>query len=90
MTQFIIEINNVEEKALLVDMISIKEWIDNAIHDKARKCVDTVVEQVSDKNAQKISIEEKYQIIRDAQIESAAERKTKWDAEFLAKARNIR
>lgn len=80
MTQFTVEINDAEEKALLADMISIQDWIGNAIHNKARQCIDVVVEQVTDRVAKKISVEEKLQIVRDAQVESAAEKQVKLEA----------
>lgn len=70
-----------EEKALLTDMISIQEWIENAIKNKARQCIDLIVEQVSDKQPKKISINEKLAIVRDAKVESAAERQKRLEAE---------
>ena len=74
MGQYIIDLTVEEEKALLTDMLSIQEWINNAIHNKARQCIDVIVEQVSDKQPKKISVEEKLAIVRDAKVESAAER----------------
>ena len=90
MAQFIIEINDAEEKALLTNMISIQEWLDNAIHNKARKCIDRIVEQISDKQPRKILVEEKYQIIRDAQLETAAERNARFEVELLRKRKNAK
>ena len=43
--QYTITLSDEEEKALLTDMMSIQEWIDNAIHNKARQCIDTVCER---------------------------------------------
>ncbi len=83
MTQFTITLNDAEEKALLADMISIQDWIDNAIHNKARQCIDKVVEEVSDKQVEKITIKEKLQIVRDAKVESGVERNARLEAEFL-------
>lgn len=74
MTQFTITISDEEEKALLTDMISIQSWIDNAIHNKARKCIDRVVEQVTDKRAQSLSVTEKLEIVRNAEVETAIEK----------------
>ena len=82
MKQFVVELNDAEEKALLTDMLSVQDWIDNAVHNKARQCMDTVVEKVTDRRAKKISVEEKLQIIRDAQVESAVERNARFEAEL--------
>ena len=45
MKQFTITISDEEGKALLTDMGSIQEWIDNAIHNKARQVIDKVCEE---------------------------------------------
>ena len=82
MPQYIVEINDVEEKALSTVMISIQEWVDNAIHNRARKAINTIVEEVTDKQASKLSIEEKQIIVRDAVIETAAEKQAKYFAKI--------
>ena len=74
MGQYTVTLSAEEEKALLTDMISIQDWLDNAIHNKARQCIDMVVEQVSDKQPKKISVKEKLDIVKAAIIKSAAER----------------
>lgn len=79
MGQYIINLSDEEEKALLTDMISIQAWIDNAIHNKARQCIDKVVLEVSDKNPVKTKEKEKLKIVRDAKIKSAAERNAEID-----------
>jgi len=42
MAQYTITLTTEEEKALLWDMISIQEWADNAVHNKARQCADEI------------------------------------------------
>ena len=74
MGEYIINLTEEEEKALLTDMISIQAWIDNAVHNKARQCIDRVVEEYSDKQAKKISSKEKLQIVKGAEVKTAAER----------------
>ena len=74
MGQYTITLTPEEEKALLTDMISIQEWIDNAIHNKARQCIDAIVEEVSNKQSKKLSVEEKLAIVGSAQVKSATER----------------
>ncbi len=88
MTQFTIEINDAEEKALLTDMISIQDWIDNAIHNKARQCIDVIVEQVTNKQSKKLTVEEKIQIVIGAEVESGAERNARFEAELLGESQN--
>lgn len=54
-----------EEKALLTDTISIQEWIDNAIHNKARQCIDTVCQQALSGDDETILTKaEKREIVR--------------------------
>ena len=79
--QYIIEISAEEEKALLTDMLSIQAWLNNAIHNKTRQCIDKIVQEHSDKQAGKIPEAEKLQIVRDAQVESAAERNARVEQE---------
>ena len=71
-----------EEKALLTDMISIQDWVDNAIHNKARQCLDTVVEQVSDKQPKKLTVDEKLLIVSGAVVKSAAERQAEMEGKL--------
>lgn len=82
MAQFTITINDAEEKALLTDMISIQDWIDNAIHNKARQCINIIVEQVTDKRAKKVPVKEKLQIVKDAKVESGAEKNARMEAKM--------
>lgn len=63
-----------EEKALLTDMISIQEWIENAIKNKARQCIDVICAEFSEKQLNKLTFEEKLSIVRAAPVKSAAER----------------
>lgn len=69
-----------EEKALLTDMLSIQGWLDNAIHEKARRCIDQLVQDYSDKQPQKLALEEKLRIVKEAKVKSAAERQAEFEA----------
>ena len=82
MGQYIINLTEEEEKALLTDMISIQEWLENAIKNKARQVIDRIVEEVSDKQAKKIPVEEKLSIIRNAKLETALERQARLEKEI--------
>lgn len=85
MGEYTITLTAEEEKALLTDMMSIQEWIDNAIHNKARQCVDKIVEEHSDRQARKISRAEKLDIVKEAEVESAVEKQARLEAEREAK-----
>lgn len=74
MGQYTVELTPEEEKALLTDMTSIFEWINTAIHHKARKCMDKIILEYSDMQPDKLSSVERAQIIRDAQVITAIER----------------
>lgn len=80
MSQFTITISAEEEKALSTCIISIQDWIDNAIHNRARIAIDSVVEDVTDKKAKKVSLDEKLLIVKNAVIETAIERNAKFEA----------
>lgn len=74
MGNWTVTLSDEEEKALLTDMVSIQEWLNNAIHNKARQCIDTIVEEYSDKQPSKITPAEKQSIVRGAVVETAFER----------------
>jgi len=82
MKEYIVELTPEEEKALLTDMISIQAWINNAIHNKARQCIDRVVEEVSEFQPSKIGKAQKLQIIKGAKIKTAVERQAELAAEM--------
>ena len=85
MADYTITLTAEEEKALLTDMISIQDWINNAIHNKARQCIDSVVAEYSEFQPKKISQGQRLQIIKDTEVKTAAEREAERLAEFEAK-----
>jgi len=44
-TSITVPITDEEEKALLTDILSLQDWLDNAIRNKARQCIDDVCRQ---------------------------------------------
>lgn len=52
-------------------------WIQHAWEEKARVCIDRIVTSHSDKQPKKIPIEDKLEIIRSAELETAVERNAK-------------
>ena len=65
-----------QEKALLSDMASIQDWIDNAIQNKARQMIDYHVEE-SGLGSRKTPPDRKVEIIRGMTIETALERQAR-------------
>jgi len=73
------ELSEEEEKALTAHLpgvnglVSIDEWVHNAIHDKARQHMDILIEEYTDKRAKKLSEGERNQIVRDAKVKTVKE-----------------
>lgn len=72
--KYTVELTPEEEKALLTDMTSIFNWINTAIHNKAKKCMDRIILENSDKQPDKISSVERASIVRNADVKSAIEK----------------
>ncbi|MCK4423657.1 MAG: hypothetical protein KAV18_06260 [Candidatus Omnitrophica bacterium] len=79
------ELSDAEVKAAEWDMISIKDYIENAIKNKARQCIDQIVTDHTDKQPKKISIAEKESIVLAAPVKSAKQRQAELEAEILKK-----
>lgn len=86
MTQITITLSDAEFKALGVVAVSQQEWIDNAVHERCRLAIDEIVNaEVQRKLAAGEPITgSKDDIVLAAQIESAAERQARLEAEALA------
>lgn len=81
-----ITVTDDEKKALEWDMISIQEWIDNAIHNKARRCIDAIV-NIEIKRIQEDPLittmpTNRMEIFRQANFESAADRQKRIENEL--------
>jgi len=64
MGQYSINLSEEQEKALLTNMMTIQSWIDNAIHNKARQCIDKVCEEaLEDETDTILTRDEKGQIV---------------------------
>lgn len=81
MPKYTVTLTPEEEKALLTDMASIQDWLDNAIHNKARQCIDKVIAQHTDKQPQKLTPQAKVKIIRKLTLQTAVERQAAMDRE---------
>ena len=81
MANYTVTLSPEQEKALLSNMVSIQEWIDNAIHNKARRMIDYHVME-SGLGSKKTPLERKLEIIGDMEIETALERQAREEQEM--------
>lgn len=87
MTQYTITLSDAENKALGAVAVSQNEWIQNAIHERCRIAIDEIVAaEVKRKLAAGESITgSKEDVVMAANIESAAQREARMEAERLAR-----
>jgi len=71
MKEIMIQVTDEQFKAVQAHVINPAEWIQHAWNDKARKCIDRIVEIVSDKQPAKMTDQEKINIISIIKIENA-------------------
>lgn len=78
--QIIVTISDTQEKALLTDMISIQEWLQNAINVKANDVMRIIIQENTDKNPGKLSLSEKDSIINSLSLKTAAQKHAELEA----------
>ena len=85
MATYTITLTNAEDKALKTIALSAQDWIDNAIHERCRIAIDEIVNaEVQRKLAANEPITgSKEDIVMAADVESAAERKARLEAEAV-------
>jgi hypothetical protein len=85
---YTITLSEAEDKALGVVALNQQDWIDNAIHERCRVAIDEIVNaEVQRKLAAGEPITgSKEDIVMAANIESAADRQVRLDAEDAARA----
>jgi hypothetical protein len=86
--QFTITLSDAENKALGVVALNQNDWIQNAVHERCRIAIDEIV---AAEVQRKLTAGEpitgtKDDIVMAAQIESAAERQARFEAEAAARA----
>lgn len=83
MATYTITLSDAEDKALHVVALSAQDWIDNAVHERCRIAIDEIINaEVQRKLAAGESITgSKEDIVIAANIESAAERQARMEAE---------
>jgi hypothetical protein len=86
MATYTITLSNAEDKALKSVAVSAQDWIDNAVHERCRIAIEEIVNaEVQRKLAAGEPITgSKDDIVMAANIESAAERQARLDAERAA------
>lgn len=84
--QYIITLTDAEDKALSAVVYDQTEWINHVIHDRCRIAIDEIVNEVVQQKlaAGEPIIGSKEDIVLAAEIETAAERHARIDAEFKA------
>lgn len=84
---YTITLSAAEDKALHVVALSAQDWIDNAVHERCRIAIEEIVSaEVQRKLAAGETISgSKDDIVMAAQIESAAEKDARIQAEFAAR-----
>ena len=68
--EYTITLTEEQEMAVLTDMMSIQEWLDNAIRNKARQCVDDIVTK-SGRGSKFSKPNDKEKIIKDLKDEDS-------------------
>ena len=88
MTTYTITLSDAEDKALHVVAMSAQDWIDNAVHERCRIAIEEIVAaEVQRKLAAGEAITgSKDDIVIAADIESAAQRQARMEAEAAAMA----
>jgi len=83
-TKYIIkvELTPEEYKAMASDCYSVDEWVTNCVKAKAEREMNKIVEKFSNRQAKKISNEEKRAIVREANVESAKTRQDRFIEEL--------
>ena len=77
------KLSDAEVKAAEWDMVSVKDWIENAIRNKARQCIDQITADHSDKQPKKTPTAEKESIVMAAKFKSAKQRQADFKKESL-------
>ncbi len=74
MKEYTVRLSNAEVKALEATIPSIEEWLQNAITNKARQCIDRIILEHTDRQPQKLEWDEKLKIIGEMELEARSER----------------
>lgn len=82
MGQITINYTDEQMKAMEYVAFSPQEWIQNAWDNRARKAIHEIVKTYSDLQPEKINLEERLKIVREAKIKTARERHAEMEREI--------
>ena len=74
MRQYIIEVTDEEVKALEAEIPDPEALIANFVHDRARKAMDRVVAEYTDKNPTKLDRKQKNAILKNTHVKTFMEK----------------
>ena len=81
MKTFTVTIDEIEEKALLVGMVSIQDWLTNLVHSEARRAIDVLAGQEVARMQRTPSgpaiSADKRELVRQSTADTAAQRQTR-------------
>lgn len=83
MNEFTVKLSDTEVKALKVDLLSIQEWLQDAITNKAHQCIDRIILKHTDKQPGKLSMENKLKIVNELNLETRLEREERKTRQIL-------
>ncbi|MCD6126075.1 MAG: hypothetical protein J7J19_03605 [Thaumarchaeota archaeon] len=63
-----------EYKALTYDIVDVQEWVENALHNKARQVIDRLVAEHTSYNPAKIKYEDKLKLVATLKLKTAKKR----------------
>jgi hypothetical protein len=88
MATYTITLSDAEEKALHVVALSAQDWIDNAVHERCRIAIDEIVNAEVQRKLQagEPITGSKDDIVLAAQVESAADRQVRLEAEAASRS----
>lgn len=85
MKSYTVHLSNEEDKAMQYIAYDVQQWIDNAIHNRARQAIDKLILEHSDRQPKRINPDERNRIVREAQIKTVKQRQQEAEAELKGK-----
>ena len=77
MKTYTITLSNAEDKAMLAEIISVQSWLEEFVHDRARKAMARITQEHATRNPRDLSSVEREEAVMQANIESAADREVR-------------
>ena len=74
MKTYTVTLSNAEDKAMLAEIISVQSWLEEFVHDRARKAIARITQEHAAQNPKHLTSREREDAVIKANIESAADR----------------